>query len=325
MKSVFNLVFFIVIITIFLFFLCSPSIHGFRTPVPTPQNSQNRTFVTPSNPIYITPSNVRIVQPDITPSLVEHPVKNGFFVGRGSPTGSTSASTIHGIPTEFQHKSNSPNNYHNDNTFSNQNKQQTKGVYHSKYEPMIGEQKEDKSLISQINVSKRKESVGERLCHKIFHEFVSSKLGKNKDIMRNIRPNFLKNPKTGCNLELDMFESFDDKITDKNSIIDGIAIEYNGLQHDQFVPGMHENEEAYKEQQFRDSHKTKICKQKGIILITIDTKIDIARIPNNTGKGRKKFINYTEEQRENNIRKVLLPKLEEAYNQLILNRRNRIH
>lgn len=288
-KSYLNLVFFIIIVTIFLFFLCSPNIHGFRTPMPNQPNRNNRVFSVPGQPVYVTPSNVRIIRSDSTPprfNNIEEPSKSGFFVGRDSPTDSVAASTVFGVPTEFP---------------------VTRIPTTSRFSEEIKV------------VSKKKESVGERICHRIFHKFVASKLGYEKDLMRNIRPNFLKNPKTGHNLELDIFEPFDNKITDKNQIIDGIAVEYNGQQHDQYIPGMHEDLEAFDEQKFRDGHKAKVCKNKGIILIIIDTKIDVSRIRNTNG-GRKKFINFTESERESTIEAVLWPQLEDAYRQLMLNR-----
>lgn len=315
MKSTVNFVFFVIIITIFLFFLCSPDVHGFRTPMPISPLREDRNFNTVSRPVYITPSNVRVIQSDSTPP-VDPKNKNGFFADRGSPTDSIAASTIFGVPTEFPHISDHQSlEYKDNNPLMNNINLYNKQLINNPVDPKINEQ-------FNKNINKRKESVGERICHKIFYEFVVSKIGKNKDIMRNIRPNFLKNPKTGHNLELDMFEAFDDRIVDKNSIIDGIAIEYNGLQHDQYVPGMHNNIEAYNEQQFRDEYKTKVCKEKGIILIVIDTKLDISRIPIKDAKGRRKFITFTENQRESTIREVLIPQLEEAYKELMLKRRS---
>lgn len=285
MKNRMNLIFFVIIITIFLFFLFSTEIHGFRTPKP----ENNRLFVSPNQfqPVYISPSNVRVISQ--TPILVtkkpeiQIPQKSGFFVGKNSPTESIVASTIFNIPIEYPK------------------------------EPLVYRK------FNEACPKKMKESVGERLCHKIFKEFVESKLGKKKEIMRNIRPHFLKNPKTGCNLELDMFEAFDDNIKDKNSIKDGIAIEYNGLQHDEFVPTFHKNHDAFLDQRFRDEHKMKICKEKGIILIVVDTKIDISRVP--TKRGRR-FINLSEQEREDNIREYLWSKLEFAYQEL-LEKRNK--
>lgn len=227
-------------------------------------------------PIYLTPSNVRVIEAE----PIEIPTKNGFFVGKISPTDSVTASTTIGVPTEFP---------------------STKS-------------KEDNIL----NGSKKKQSVGERICYKIFSEFVASKMGK-KNVMQNIRPNFLKNPKTNYNLELDMFEAFDLNVTNMNDIKDGIAIEYNGIQHDKFTPAMHKDYDAFLYQKWRDNYKASVCKEKGIILIIVDTSIDLSRIQvRNSGK--KKFINFTEDEREHNIREYLIPKLEEAYNQLMSNR-----
>lgn len=313
-KNYFNMIFLIIIVTIFLFFLCSPNIHGFRTPMPTNPSRQNRVFVTPGQPYYITPSNVRVVPSDPTPSPREESFKNGFFVGRESPTGSITASTVFGVPTEFPREqifNEDPNSYF---------KHLTSDVNQINTAQSSNKNKVENDNSVKDKVSKRKESVGERICRRIFNRFVSSKMGKTKEVMGPIRPNFLKNPKTGCNLELDMFEAFDDNLTNKNDITDGIAIEYNGLQHDQFVPGMHVDNDAFLQQQYRDQHKASICKQKGIILIIVDTKTDVSRILNPNVNSKKKYINLTEDEREKTIESYLLPQLETAYKQLMYNR-----
>lgn len=77
----------------------------------------------------------------------------------------------------------------------------------------------------------------------------------------SIRPNFLKNPETNRNLELDMYCE-DMKV----------AFEYNGVQHYHFIPGgfFHPNGEAdFIKQQKRDRFKAKRCKEHGITLFVI--------------------------------------------------------
>src|SRR5579885_1122723 len=73
-----------------------------------------------------------------------------------------------------------------------------------------------------------------------------------------VRPDFLYNPLTGKNLELDMY----------NEEL-GLAVEYNGKQHYQFLPLFHKNTRAFEYQQHRDEWKAKKCKEMGIILVTI--------------------------------------------------------
>ena len=78
------------------------------------------------------------------------------------------------------------------------------------------------------------------------------------------RPDWLKNPKTKKNLELDGFNS---KLP--TPIGFGLAFEFNGPQHYHFTPKYHKNEMDFLEQQYRDDHKIEMCKQKKVILITI--------------------------------------------------------
>jgi thiol-disulfide isomerase/thioredoxin len=48
-----------------------------------------------------------------------------------------------------------------------------------------------------------------------------------------------------------------------------LAIEYNGIQHYEFVPMMHKNVETFEQQQERDKFKADMCEKKGIHLISI--------------------------------------------------------
>jgi hypothetical protein len=74
----------------------------------------------------------------------------------------------------------------------------------------------------------------------------------------SVRPNWLNNPKTGRNLELDMF----------NEQLK-LAFEYNGAQHVQYTPYYHNSREDFDKQVERDKLKNHICKQNGITLISI--------------------------------------------------------
>jgi hypothetical protein len=74
-----------------------------------------------------------------------------------------------------------------------------------------------------------------------------------------IRPEFLKNPVTGENLELDMYNE-DLKL----------AIEYNGSQHYHFNSFMHKNSrDRFQNQQYRDLIKRDLCSKEGIQLIIV--------------------------------------------------------
>lgn len=74
----------------------------------------------------------------------------------------------------------------------------------------------------------------------------------------SVRPDFLKNPKTGKNLELDMYNE-DLKL----------AIEYQGAQHRIYTPFFHKSYGDYLDQVARDNYKKKKCSDYGIDLICV--------------------------------------------------------
>jgi hypothetical protein len=74
----------------------------------------------------------------------------------------------------------------------------------------------------------------------------------------SIRPDFLNNPVTGKNLEIDCYNS---KLR--------LGVEYNGAQHSQFVPVFHKNKDKFTMQKYRDEIKNRICKDNNIILINV--------------------------------------------------------
>jgi hypothetical protein len=74
----------------------------------------------------------------------------------------------------------------------------------------------------------------------------------------SIRPHFLKNPKTGYNLELD---GYNENLK--------LAFEYNGIQHYKFHKPFHKNEDNFKKRREHDEFKYKRCIEMGITLICI--------------------------------------------------------
>lgn len=85
----------------------------------------------------------------------------------------------------------------------------------------------------------------------------------------NVRPPFLKNSVTGQNLELDCC-----------NLDLRLAVEYNGRQHYQYVPGMHKNHDAFRTQQYRDEMKARLCKENGFNLIIVPYTITVSNIDN---------------------------------------------
>src|SRR5579872_1960468 len=104
------------------------------------------------------------------------------------------------------------------------------------------------------------ESRGEILCRKVLEKFYEKPFPK-------CRPDFLVNPETGYNLELD---GYNEELK--------IAFEYNGIQHYEYPNGFHKTEEEFFDQTRRDGFKKEICKEMGIHLISIPYFIKYEKI-----------------------------------------------
>jgi hypothetical protein len=79
-----------------------------------------------------------------------------------------------------------------------------------------------------------------------------------KKPFNRIRPNFLRNPVTDQNLEIDLYN---DELK--------LGIEVNGNQHYKFTPFFQKNKESFYNQQYRDEIKKMKCKENGVVLIEI--------------------------------------------------------
>jgi|688.fasta_scaffold42003_3 hypothetical protein len=92
----------------------------------------------------------------------------------------------------------------------------------------------------------------ENLCRQILEEYTGLRFP-------SIRPDFLKNVTTACNLELDGF------CEDLN-----LAFEYQGIQHYEYNAFFHRNDqESLKKQQQRDKLKLELCKKYGVDVLII--------------------------------------------------------
>lgn len=98
---------------------------------------------------------------------------------------------------------------------------------------------------------KKSESKKEAECRRILQELYGCSF-------INCRPDFMKNPDTGKNLELDCYNS---KLK--------LAIEYDGIQHRKFCPYFHKSYQDFEKQKRRDAIKDWLCKQNGITLIRV--------------------------------------------------------
>jgi hypothetical protein len=103
-------------------------------------------------------------------------------------------------------------------------------------------------------------SKGERECRRVMEKIY-------KAPFRNMRPIWLKNPKTNRCLELDVYNP------EKK-----IAVEYNGKQHYEWPNFTNCSYEEFKNQLYRDKVKKHICKKHGVHLITVPYTIPIKNI-----------------------------------------------
>lgn len=99
------------------------------------------------------------------------------------------------------------------------------------------------------------ESKKERKCREILERIF------NKPFIR-VRPNFLKNPKTGHNLEIDCYN---DELK--------IGLEYCGIQHYQYPNFIHRTRKEFEDLVERDRIKDRLCKEHGIHLIRVPYNI----------------------------------------------------
>lgn len=107
-------------------------------------------------------------------------------------------------------------------------------------------------------VPTRGQSKGETLCCHILEKIYG------KPFARNLRPNFLKNPETGANLELDCY----------NEELK-IACEYNGIQHYKYPNYFHRTEDDFIKQVRRDRYKLDVCDRLGIYLINVPYTVPV--------------------------------------------------
>lgn len=114
-------------------------------------------------------------------------------------------------------------------------------------------------------------SIGEERCRQIFEKIFECKFP-------TVRPQFLKNPKTNRNLELD---GYNHKLK--------IAFEYNGYQHYDYPNVFHKTRDEFYNQRERDTLKKELCKKYKVKLITIPYKIKKENIETYIKEKLKKY------------------------------------
>lgn len=131
----------------------------------------------------------------------------------------------------------------------------SRSVRYNNYQP------QSQALESQeVPVQGNKDSKGEMECRRVLEEYFGRPFPKQ-------RPQFMKNTVTTRNLEIDCF-NHDLRL----------GVEYNGIQHYQFVPHFHKNREDFMLQRYRDDMKKRLCQDNGITLISIPYTVPTEQI-----------------------------------------------
>ena len=132
------------------------------------------------------------------------------------------------------------------------NAQLNKKLENQVFEPVIEKQK----YLNDKNVKKRNEKINQRSYENRLRRILQNYF--NTEFIK-VRPEWLKNPITGRNLELDIY-----------SPILNIAVEFNGQAHTQYLPYFHKSEQDFKNQVLRDQIKMRKTKDHGVKLIVIN-------------------------------------------------------
>lgn len=259
LKSLVNLIIFITLV-IFIMIIFSSTPQYFNTPLQhSPQNNEIIfNYENRMKPILITPSHVNLITPinKATAEYIPDVIKNNIIIRRESPNGSVVESSVFDINIEYP-----------------------EGKIKSKNKAYIFDE-----------AGRKFGSIGEKLCCKILEEYIQRK------VILHYRPNFLKNPKTKRNLELDMYDP-----------VTKVAIEYNGAQHYKYVDAF---DNDVNNQQYRDKLKLELCNKEGVYLIVVPYTIDTMTYDKN---GELKYAKFNEEQREYKLLSFIKPHLDKIF------------
>lgn len=126
--------------------------------------------------------------------------------------------------------------------------------------------KNDKMDNLEINNEPRRKPIGgksEGLCRKVLETYFNKPFPK-------ARPDFLRNPVTGNNFNLEI-DCYNDEMK--------LGLEYNGAQHYKFTPYFHKSKEAFQNQMYRDELKRRMCRENGVTLIEVPYTVKYDDIP----------------------------------------------
>jgi hypothetical protein len=106
------------------------------------------------------------------------------------------------------------------------------------------------------------ESKGEAECRRVLQYYF-------KRPFNNSRPDFLRNPVTGGNFNLEL-DCFDSEM--------GLAVEYSGKQHFSYIPYFHRTKDAFTNQKYRDYMKANMCRENKVTLIVVPYTVKVEDI-----------------------------------------------
>lgn len=136
------------------------------------------------------------------------------------------------------------------------------GSWSSSYTYIPINKDKSSSSFSHSSQSPKKESRGEAECRRVLQKYLQKPFP-------NRRPDFLRNPVTGGNYNLEL-DCYDENLR--------LAVEYNGAQHYKYIPYFHKNKEAFLNQKYRDELKRHLCKENKITLIEVPNTINVSNI-----------------------------------------------
>lgn len=117
-------------------------------------------------------------------------------------------------------------------------------------------------ISSQKKKGAPRQSSGEIECRRVLRKIFNKPFN-------SVRPNFLNNPVTGGNHNLEI-DCYDHNLR--------LGCEYQGKQHYIYIPFFHKNKEAFLNQKYRDDMKKRMCKENGINLIEVPYTVKVGDI-----------------------------------------------
>ena len=158
--------------------------------------------------------------------------------------------------------------------------------------------KKNTVVINKVNLTDNgKSSIGEHLTCEAFKSILGT-----KNIVKNYRPKFLTNPKTGRALEIDCY-----------SLEKECGVEYNGIQHYEYPNPFNTSEKEFNEQVERDLLKRELADNNGTPIFTVPCTVDAVVFNSITQKYN--YVKRSREKRYELIYNYLKQKMEPFLNQ----------